>query len=209
MKHQPLSKISAILLLLFCLLFSSGIQARPQHLIRNQGFFYAFEGFHSLHEKLNSSFVINTDAFSPLSYGFKASVNWFVNYHMSVGTGVGLINYESPRMFTFPVVANTQFYLSEGSDTPFAYAEGGYGWRLNHKNQDKGLIYELGLGYRYRIKWENFLVVKVGYHYFKNNQWEWRRRLQQPIDPLNLYEWTDLTRRTISISIAFYYSTRY
>ena len=207
---MKLTSYKTIVLLLTILPnFMTSLHAQNRHLIRNQGFYYAFEGFYSPKQKLTSNYVIDTKAFSPKSYGLKATANWFLNYHLSTGVGLAVLNYESPGMFTFPVLGNIQAYWSKGSNTPFVFAEGGYGFRLNHKNQDKGLLYELGVGYRYRIKWENFLVFKVGYHSFQNNEWLWGRRREQPIDPLNAYRWYDLRRQSLTITLGFYYSTRY
>ena len=208
---SKLSNYKLLIIYIFTLLFAcfSETNAQNRHIIRNQGFYYGFEGFYGMNHKLISNYIVDTEAFSPSSYGLKATANWFINYHLSMGASLGLLNYESPGMFTFPVLANSQIYWSKGSNTPFAYAEGGYGFRLNHEHQDKGLLYEFGLGYRYRVKWENFFVFKVGYHEFKNEEWLWERKRGTTIDPTDPYQWYSLKRQTITFTIGFYYSTRY
>ena len=206
-----LSKSIQISISLFFLLCSniSTIQAKGSHLLLNQDFFYSFEGFIGHGNQLSSNYVINTTAFSSSSYGVKVSANWFFNYHLSGGVGLGLLNYEEPGMFTFPLLINSQAYLNKGSNTPLVYAEAGYGLRFNHKNQDKGFLYELGVGYRHRIKWKNCWVVKVGYRGFKNNQWIWKRKMGDSIDPMDPYCWYYLKRQTITFTIGYYFSTRH
>lgn len=205
--RQFISSFIFLLFLVFCQ--QSDVNAKGGHLIRNQGFFYGVEGFYGYGKELNSDYIINTPAYSPASYGVKATINRFVNYHLSVGGGLGLLRYESPGMLSFPVFINSQAYLSKGSNTPLIYVEGGYGLRFNHKNQDKGFLYEFGLGYRYRIKWKNFLVLKVGYHSYNNKEWLWERKLGADYDLSDPYQWFSLKRQTISFTIGFYYSTRY
>lgn len=210
--------ISLLIILTLSITNAQG-QRRNRMLIRNQGFYYTFEGYYGLKEKLTSNSVIDTKVFSPSSYGVKASANFFLNYHLSVGAGMGVLNIDEPNfstgtgtggvkaptMFTIPVLANTQAYLSEGSNSLLAYAEGGYGFRLNHENYNsKGLIYEVGIGYRYRIRWASYLVAKVGYRSFQNNQWWWKR-----VGSTTDFQWIDLRAQTINLTVAFYYSTRY
>lgn len=180
-----------------------------QGIIRNQGFFYSLEGSFGIHSTLKTNHVFDTDIYSPWSYGLKASANWFSSYHFSYGAGLAVLNYQDPDMFTFPVLVNAQAYLNQGSNTPLAFIEGGYGFRINRRKQDKGLIYEAGIGYRHRLKRRNFLVVKAGYHTFVNKQWQWFRKLGDEYDPDSPNRWYDLRRHTINLSVGFYYSTRH
>ncbi|MGQ7871275.1 hypothetical protein [Sunxiuqinia sp. sy24] len=178
------------------------------HLIRNQGFFYGVEGFYGHGTGFSTTHVRSTDFESPTSYGLKVSANWFSSFHFSYGLAAGLLNYEDPNMLTFPVLINGQGYLSKGSNTPLVYAEAGYGFRFNHRDQDKGFIYEAGIGYRHRIKWSNFLVVKTGLQSFNNKEWDWFYKLGDDFDP-SQYRWYDLRRQTLTLTVGFYYSTRY
>ena len=202
-------KLLVCIFLIIVFFGTENLFAQGRHLIRNQGFFYTTEGWYGISDKLSSNYIINTDAFKPRSYGFKASANWFLSYHLSAGGAVGVLNYENPGSFTFPLLVNSQAYLSKGSNTPLVFAEGGYGLRFDHHQQDKGLLYEVGIGYRYRIKWKNFFVIKAGYHGFKNDEWVWERKLDLPVDPTDPYQWYYLKRQSFNITIAFYYSTRY
>lgn len=61
------------------------------HIIRNQGFFSGIEGFYGHAHKLSSDYIYDTETFAPSSYGLKASANWFLNYHLSAGTGLGIL----------------------------------------------------------------------------------------------------------------------
>lgn len=183
--------------------------AHAQNLIRNQGFFYGVEGFYGVHSNLKTDHVYDTDIYSPSSFGLKASANWFSSYHFSYGAGLGILNYQDPNMFTLPLLINAQAYLNQGSNTPLAFVEGGYGFRLNNRKQDKGFIYEAGIGYRHRLKWSNFLIVKASYHTFINKEWDWFRKLGDEYDPESPNRWYDLRRHTINLTIGFYYSTRY
>ncbi|WP_299576080.1 hypothetical protein [uncultured Sunxiuqinia sp.] len=177
-------------------------------LIRNQGFFYGVEGFYGHGTSLRSTHRYDVANFSPSSYGLKVSTNWFSGFHFSSGLTAGVLNYESPGMLTFPLLVNGQGYLSKGANTPLVYAEVGYGLRFNHKNQDKGLLYEAGIGYRHRIQRNNFWVVKAGFQGFHNKEWLWDFELGENFDP-NHYIWYDLKRQTITLTLGFYYSTRY
>ncbi len=202
-------------LLLFALLFtfigllSESVQAKRAHLVRNQGVFYSIEGIYGTNYMLTTNYLIDTDAYSPSSFGLKSTVNWFINYHLSAGAGLGVLQYQGPRMYTLPILVNTQAYLSKGSNTPFAYLEGGYGFRFNDDTQDKGFLYEYGLGFRYRIKWNSFLAFKVGYHNYKNNEWQWQWKPLQERTAEDPYQWYNLRRQTITFTLALYFSTRY
>ena len=196
----------------FSILFAVGISeiAYAQgRIIKNQGFFYGAEGFYGLHSNLKTDHVISTDLYSPSSYGLKVSANWFLNYHLSAGAALSILNYEDPNMFTFPVLANAQYYFSKGANTPLAFVEGGYGLRLNHRKQDKGLIYEAGIGYRYRLQRKNFLVIKAGYHTFVNKEWQWFRKFGDEYDPASPNRWYELRHQTIRLSVGFYFATRH
>ncbi len=205
-KMKTLVTFAFSLFLVVCLFKTAHAQ---RHLIRNQGFFYGVEGFYGLHSNLKTDHVKDTDIYSPSSYGLKASANWFSGYHLSTGVALAILNYEAPNMITFPVLVNAQAYLNKGSNTPFAFVESGYGFRLNHRKQDKGFIYEAGVGYRYRLKRSNYLVIKAGYHAFINKEWDWFRKLGDEYDPNDPYRWYDMRRHTINLSIGFYHSTRY
>ncbi len=209
-KKQHRSNRQIILKMSLLILFiTSWSTSQGQHLIRNQGFFYGLEAVYGHAIQMHSDYIIDTDAYSPTGYGLKASANWFMNYNLSVGAGLGLLNYESPNMFTFPVTVNSQAYLNKGSNTPLAYVEAGYGVRFNHRTQDQGLLYEAGFGYRYRIKWRSFLVFKVGYHNYTNNEWLWKRKVDGSATPEDPFQWFDLKRQSITFTVGFYYSTRY
>lgn len=179
------------------------------HMVRNQGFFIGTEGFYGHSLKMATNWVIDLGSFNPDSYGFKVSANWFLNYNWSVGSMVGLLDYEGPHMLTLPILINTQRYFSQGSNTPFAYAEAGYGVRFNNDNQDKGFLYELGMGYRYRVNWSNFVVFKLGYHSYNNKEWKWERKLGSEFNQSDPYRWYNLKRQTLTFTVGFYYSTRY
>jgi hypothetical protein len=197
-------------LIFLSLFFFNAFMATAQrgHIIRNQGIFIAAEGFYGHGNKLSTDYIYDMGNYTPSSYGIKFSANKFVNYHLSLGAGLGLLNYEDPGMVTFPALLNSQAYLRRDSNTPFVYAEGGYGFRFNHKKQDKGFLYELGLGYRYRVRWQNFVVVKVGYHNFTNNEWLWKTKLETPVDPLDPNRWYNLKRQTITFAVGIYFAAR-
>jgi len=207
MNKRGTNKRRFFLWLIFAFSFLAA-NAQRGHIIRNQGLFYSVEGFYGYGSKLSSDYIYDTNNFSPSSYGLKVTANKFINYHLSWGGGVGVLNYEDPGMITFPVMGNMHAYLHQDSNTPFVYAEGGYGFRFNHKKQDQGFLYEAGIGYRYRIKWQTFVVLKLGYHNYNNKEWRWERRLGPDADPNDPFRWYNLKRQTINFTVGFYYSVR-
>ncbi len=200
-----------LLITLSLFIFTNAYSQRSR-LIRNQGFYYTVEPTVGYGLNMKTDHVIDLSSFSPFNLGLKASANWFLNYHTSIGGSFGYMHYEEPTMTTFPLMASIKYYTGKPANTPFIYAEGGISLRTdndsNHK-QYKGIPCELGIGYRLKSnKKTNFLIFKLGYGYFKANKWRWELTRQGQAEGTNEYQWYYLTRHTINLSIGYYRSTR-
>ncbi|WP_423127883.1 hypothetical protein [Gaoshiqia sp. Z1-71] len=183
-------------------------------IIRNQGFYYTLEatGGYGLKMDTSSDYWgedVN-ETYSPYSAGIRATANWFYSYHVSAGVGLGYMRYQNPEMNTFPALVNIKWFADKPAKTPFLYAEGGYSYRLDSDRDNKGLIYEIGVGYRRRLQQrKNFLIFKIGYSGFKTNEWLWAQTPEAVITHEDIYQWYPLNRPSVNFTIGFYHSTRY
>lgn len=207
MKNKLLRKLSGtcVLLLLVSVAFGQG------RIIRNQGFYYTIEanagyGFSTETDYLLAD--IEND-YTPYQIGVKATANIFLTDHISFGGGLGFTSYKSPDMNTIPLTVNLKYFTGKPAQSPFFYAEGGYGLRANHDTYNKGTLYEFGLGYRQRLQnRHSFLMFKLGYSRFKTNEWIWEREDLYNAEFINP-KWYYLDRPAIGFSISYYHSTRY
>ena len=200
-------KISASLIAALMIVGTLSLSAQNR-IIRNQGFYYTIEGFAGYGLPVKTDYYIDQN-FSPFNLGVKTSANIFLDYHFSVGAGLGLTQYKSPDMRTLPVTLNMKYFAGKPARTPFVYVEGGYAMRTDADKQYKGPVYEAGFGYRHQLQNRyNFLMFKIGYSGFKAKHWLWAPKegtTWQDKQP----QWYYLSRSTINFTIAFYHSTRY
>ena len=198
-----------LFLTLFLFIFLSvSAFAQGGRIIRNQGVYYTIEPTYGVGLISKTNHATETSELSPLSLGLKASYNQFINYNTSVGASFGYMRYEDPGMTTLPLLANVKWYSRKSANSPFLYSEGGYSIRFSNETQYKGWMYELGVGYRIRMKKRNnFLFVKLGYSAFKTNEWVWDLR-RGDYDPLDPYKWHYIKRQSINITLGYYKSSR-
>ncbi len=207
MKENTLTKLMVAL----ALLFVANAASAQGRIIRNQGFYYTIEANAGYGIGTKTDYIladIDND-YTPYQIGVKASANLFLTDHISFGGGMGYTRFKSPDMNTIPVTVNLKYFTGKPAQSPFFYAEGGYGIRANHKKQNKGTVYEFGIGYRHRLQnRHNFVMFKLGYSRFKTNEWIWDRENLYDAEFVNP-KWYYLDRPAIGFSICFYHSTRY
>lgn len=202
----------ATIIFLIGLLLLTGTRGTAQNkIIRNQGFYYTLEASGGFGLTMDSDYQLDDiTAYSPYHAGFKVSANWFRSYHLSVGTSLGYVRYQNPGMNTLPLMANAKWFTGKPAKSFLFYAEGGYALRLDKDRENKGFVYEAGIGYRYRLQArKNFLLFKLGYNGFKTKEWLWELTPNGREENINEYQWYYLTRPAINFTIAFYHSTRY
>ncbi|MCW0484681.1 hypothetical protein [Gaoshiqia sediminis] len=216
------TKISLTGLFLFMVISVFG----QSKIIRNQGFYYTIEATGGIGLTMSTDYPhVDIESFSPANMGIRASANWFQNYHLSLGTSVGYMRYRNPDlntipgiitvdqskgMTTLPVMANVKWFTGKPAKSYFFYAEGGYAIRLEKDRENKGFVYEAGIGYRHQLQArKNFILFKLGYNGFKTNEWIWELTPRGREEHINEYQWYHLDRPTINLTIGFYHSTRY
>lgn len=197
-----------LLLALICCTLGTMSVSGQNRIIRNQGAYYTLEGYAGYGLPLKTDYYKPVDE-SPFTMGTKASFNLFLNYHLSVGAGLGFTKYIEPSMQTIPVTLNLKYFAGKPARTPFFYAEGGYAMRTDADKQHRGPVYEAGIGYRHQLQnRHNFILFKLGYNGFKTKNWLWAPKEGTSWDDRQP-EWFYLDRATINFTIAFYHSTRY
>jgi hypothetical protein len=91
----------------------------------------------------------------------------FLTDKFSVGVGLGLEGYKTPRTgffqeSAFQVFGDARYYLKNEKNTPFAYADFGHSIRLND-NFLKGINMGAGVGYKFSLKGKTALQTSLGY----------------------------------------------
>lgn len=199
-----------ILLIIIISSLSAHVLAQSGRIIRNQGLYYTIEPTIGYGLKLETDYLINVDEYSPYNMGIKATVNYFLNYNLSIGAGTGFMRYENPGMTTLPVLANAKWFITRIANSPFVYADAGFSYRFSNHRQFKGTPYEVGIGYRLSAskRRNNFWIFKVGYSGFKTNNWRWELTPDGRENGTNEFQWYNLKRQTINLTIGFYRASR-
>ncbi len=205
---QLKNSIIAIIVLFIMCCSSRFAHAQRGGIIRNQGFYLTLGPSYGQGIGLETDYGINTDIFSPYFVGIKTSINQYLGYKTSVGAGIGYMRYVSPRMNVLPISVNFKYFFKEIANTFLIYTEGGFAPRLESGKQNKGFIYEAGLGYRLNINRSNsFILFQLGYNSFKTNNWDWSIR-QPDFSYDDPYKWYYLKRSSIILSVSFTRSYR-
>lgn len=204
MKGNIYRFVPALILFILSVLQSSA----QNRIIRNQGTYYTLEAYAGYGFTPKTDYYYPVDH-TPVNLGAKASYNFFLNYHLSVGAGLGFTKYTKPDIQTIPVTINLKYYAGKPARTPFVYAEGGYAMRTDADKQHRGPVYEAGVGYRHQLQnRHNFLLFKLGYNGFKTKHWLWAPKEGTNWDDRQP-QWFYLDQSSINFTIAFYHSMRY
>lgn len=85
-----------------------------------------------------------------------------LNTRTNIGIGVGAECYENPEITTFPIFASAKYSPLKHTLSPYIYANVGYAFGT--EISDRGILAELGIGYKHMFKKHFGLKFEVGYN---------------------------------------------
>lgn len=93
---------------------------------------------------------------------------WFLSEQFSIGAGVGLDGYHNPKNSfdynnTFLLFADARYYFKSAASTFFAYGDLGSSIAIDD-DFEKGLMFNLGLGYKLKLARRTGFVASLGYN---------------------------------------------
>ncbi len=138
---------------------------------QNYGRFYkTFEFTYAKGLSLSTDSEFDMRGWGPgYTKSLRIGAGWFVNPHLSVGLGFGADRYEDPGANTFPLFLDFRGFLRNNSSTPFAFVNVGKTVAFSAA-QEKGNLFETGLGYQLGLSRKTRLSCKIGYGFFKSNE---------------------------------------
>lgn len=124
---------------------------------------------------------------------------YFLNPYFSVGLGIGADRYEEPGANTFPVYVDLRAYLNGEPSSPFVFFDIGNSIQFSEAQQ-KGLLMDAGLGYKFSLGKKISLTASMSYNYKKFP--EWIKQLNE--ESANM-EWTDLSRHSLNFKLGLFF----
>ena len=88
---------------------------------------------------------------------------YFISPYLSLGIAIGL---DSDNNFTtLPVMLDIRTYMSDKADSFYAFLDIGPTLKIGGKNSElrKGLAFNIGLGYKFKISEKLFLISDLSY----------------------------------------------
>lgn len=88
---------------------------------------------------------------------------YFISPYLSLGIAIGL---DSDNNFTtLPVMLDIRAYMSDKADSFYAFLDIGPTLKIGGKNSElrKGLAFNIGLGYKFKISEKLFLISDLSY----------------------------------------------
>lgn len=169
--------IPTIFLLIFILFNSFGQNSikslEKQDEYRNTGFFNITKlGYISTGNLRQERFIEGEgNVFSDLdnsgahAWSIQTINGFFISPYYSLGIGVGLDGHHDPRFNTMPIFLDARAYLSDDGDSAYSFLSIGPTIKLGAANSDlrKGLLFNLGIGYKFNIGNQLFLISDIFY----------------------------------------------
>ena len=140
---------------------------------KNEGFFNITKASYS--STTNSKFELfipgegnifgDLDTDGAHAWSFHTINGIFISPSFSVGIGLGLENHDNPNFNILPLFLDVRAYLSDSVESFYSFLDVGPTIRLGGDNSDlrKGVIFNLGIGYKFTISDNLFLVSDVFY----------------------------------------------
>lgn len=101
------------------------------------------------------------------AFGVRNINGYFITNKISVGLGLSLENYTRSESTydnnnLFLLFFDARYYFNDDENTFFAYGDIGSGVKIAN-NFDKGPMYNLGLGYKFKVTEKTALTAGIGY----------------------------------------------
>lgn len=93
---------------------------------------------------------------------FRLSGMYSLNTRVNIGIGIGAECYENPKITTFPIFASAKYSPLKHTLSPYIYANAGYAFGT--KISDRGILADLGIGYKHMFKKHFGIKFEVGYN---------------------------------------------
>lgn len=81
---------------------------------------------------------------------------------MNIGIGIGAECYENPEITTFPIFTSAKYSPLKYTLSPYIYADAGYAFGT--KISDRGILTDIGIGYKHMFKKHFGIKLEVGYN---------------------------------------------
>ncbi|MEJ2883483.1 hypothetical protein [Pedobacter sp. GR22-6] len=156
---------------LICLLLFAVIAKAQEITKQEQGYFNLTElGFFTGQQvqKLEPQFGEAVYRTNKYAFSLRNINGWFVSKQFSIGAGVGLDGYHNPKNTfdynnTFLLFADARYYFKYAASTFFAYGDLGSSIAID-SDFEKGLMFNLGLGYKLKLARRTGFVTSLGYN---------------------------------------------
>jgi len=129
----------------------------------------------------------------------RIGLGYFVNPHFSVGMGFGADRYESPGANTFPLYVDFRGYLKDEASSPYLFFDIGNSIKFSDAQQ-KGLLLDAGVGYKFFVGKSICLTGSLGYNYKHFSEW-----MSYTNETTNSTEWASLNRHSLTFKLGIFF----
>ena len=140
---------------LFCICFASHAQSRIHF---NADYHYLL----GISQKNGSYSSLHRSDMKMSGSSFRLAGMYSLNTRMDIGIGIGTECYEKPKITTFPIFASARYSPLKRTLSPYIYADAGYAFGT--KISDRGILADLGIGYKHMFKKHFGIKFEVGYN---------------------------------------------
>ena len=140
---------------------------------RNKGYFnitrLSYITMSSLKQELfiegEGNFFSDIDTGGAHAWSLQTINGYFISPHFSLGVGIGLDGHHDPNFNTFPVFLDARAYSADEADTFYTYLNIGPTIKFGGNNSKfrKGVLFNIGLGYKFKVQNRLFLVSDIFY----------------------------------------------
>lgn len=140
---------------------------------KNQGYFNITKiGYITVNELKQDLFILGEgNVFSELdtnksqAWSLQTINGYFISPNFSIGLAIGLDGYHNPNFNTLPVLLDIRTYLSDDENSFYSFLDIGPSLRIGGENSElrKGMVFNIGLGYKFKIAERLFLVSDLSY----------------------------------------------
>lgn len=160
--------ITSTTVLFFCLFSYAQDTDSDKDTYRNQGFFNISKISFSKSNKIKQEVFISGEGnfFSDLdtagsdTWSFQTINGFFLSPSFSLGIGIGLENHDNPDFNVLPLFLDARAYFSDDGESLYTFLDIGPTIKLdgNESGLNKGVIFNLGIGYKFQVADNLFLV---------------------------------------------------
>lgn len=110
----------------------------------------------------NEGYSISRKDAAMYGNSIRASVMYHVIPRLALGAGIGADRYDNPGYNTFPVFAAFRYSPLRQSLAPYAFTNVGYSFETS--TADRGMFWDLGVGYKRMFRKHFGLKFEIGYN---------------------------------------------